>query len=107
MNESAFVQQKNLFIRFVLQSSNESDPESEPQSIFLEGALPHESQILVSDSKTTPEGVYNEEINGNADEPAVSSLCEYTKKKESKLSVEIFTIAGYLEQQNDFVTYQP
>lgn len=58
---------------FDLQSSTESESESEPQSIFLEGALPHESQILVSDSKTTPEGVYNEEVNGNADEPAVSN----------------------------------
>lgn len=57
-----------------LQSSNESEPETEPQSIFLEGALPHESQILVADSKTTPEGVYNEEINGNSDEPAVRLL---------------------------------
>lgn len=54
------------------QSSNESEPETEPQSIFLEGALPHESQILVSDSQTTPEGVYDEETNGNSDEPAVS-----------------------------------
>lgn len=55
-----------------LQSSNESDPEEEPQSIFLEGALPHESQILVSDSQTTPEGVYSEEANENPDEPAVT-----------------------------------
>lgn len=54
------------------QSSNESEPKTEPQSIFLEGALPHESQILVSDSQTTPEGVYDEETNGNSDEPAVS-----------------------------------
>lgn len=56
-----------------MQNSTESEPEpeSEPQSIFLEGALPHESQILVSDSQTTPEGVYDEEINGNSDEPAV------------------------------------
>lgn len=56
------------------QSSNESEPEPEPQSIFLEGALPHESQILVSDSQTTPEGVYNEEVNGNSDEPAVNLI---------------------------------
>ncbi|XP_031620552.1 chromatin-remodeling ATPase INO80 isoform X2 [Contarinia nasturtii] len=54
-----------------LKSSSESEPEPEPQSIYLEGALPHESQILVSDSKTTPEGVYNEDVNGNSDEPAV------------------------------------
>lgn len=57
-----------------LQSSNESEPETEPQSIFLEGALPHESQILVADSQTTPEGVYNEEVNGNSDEPAVKLI---------------------------------
>lgn len=55
-----------------MQSSNETEPEEEPQSIFLEGALPHESQILVSDSQTTPEGVYDEESNDNPDEPAVS-----------------------------------
>lgn len=59
-----------------VQNSTESEPESEsePQSIFLEGALPHESQILVSDSQTTPEGVYDEEINGSSDEPAVRPI---------------------------------
>lgn len=56
------------------QSSNQSEADTEPQSIFLEGALPHESQILVSDSQTTPEGVYDEETNGNSEEPAVSYL---------------------------------
>lgn len=56
----------------LLQSSNESETEPETQSIYLEGALPHESQILVSDSQTTPEGVYDEEINGNPEEPAVN-----------------------------------
>ncbi|XP_055310493.1 uncharacterized protein LOC129573666 isoform X5 [Sitodiplosis mosellana] len=61
----------NLIASHIHHSSTESEPESEPQSIFLEGALPHESQILVSDSQTTPEGVYNEEVNGNSDEPAV------------------------------------
>lgn len=48
-----------------------SEPEEPPQSIYLEGALPHESQILVADSETVTEGVYDEELNGNADEPAV------------------------------------
>lgn len=56
---------------FFLQSSNESEPEPEPKSIYLEGTLPHESQILVSDSKTIPEGVYEEEVHGSSDEPAV------------------------------------
>lgn len=59
----------------------EPEPESEPQSIFLEGALPHESQILVSDSQTTPEGVYNEEVNGNSDEPAVRQFIYCNLKK--------------------------
>ncbi|XP_031620554.1 nucleomorphin isoform X4 [Contarinia nasturtii] len=61
----------NLISSHSHHSSSESEPEPEPQSIYLEGALPHESQILVSDSKTTPEGVYNEDVNGNSDEPAV------------------------------------
>lgn len=53
----------------LFQSSSDSEPEQEPQSIYLEGALPHESQILVSDSQTTPESVEQTE---NSDEPAVS-----------------------------------
>jgi len=51
-----------------MKSSSDSEPEPEPQSIYLEGALPHESQILVADSQTTPESV---EPTENADEPAV------------------------------------
>lgn len=67
-----------------MQSSNESEPEPEPQSIFLEGALPHESQILVSDSHTTPEGVYDDDdVNGNADEPAVNYEIIEVKEKQS------------------------
>lgn len=63
---------------FLVQSSNESEPEPEAEKIYLEGALPHESQILVSDSQTTPDGVY-EETNGNFDEPAVSRVASITK----------------------------
>lgn len=59
-----------LFFRFhKKQSSSDSEPEPEPQSIYLEGALPHESQILVADSQTMPESF---EPTENADEPAVS-----------------------------------
>ncbi|XP_016947476.1 uncharacterized protein LOC108022832 isoform X6 [Drosophila biarmipes] len=43
----------------------------EPQSIYLEGALAHESQILVADSQTKREEVYDSELNGSAEEPAI------------------------------------
>lgn len=44
----------------------------EPQSIYLEGALAHDSQILVADSQTKREEVYDSELNGSSEEPAVS-----------------------------------
>ncbi|XP_017126486.1 uncharacterized protein LOC108145518 isoform X7 [Drosophila elegans] len=47
----------------------ENLPES--QSIYLEGALAHESQILVADSQTKREEVYDSELNGSAEEPAI------------------------------------
>ncbi|KRG05240.1 resistance to inhibitors of cholinesterase protein 3 isoform X12 [Drosophila mojavensis] len=43
----------------------------EPQSIYLEGALAHDSQILVADSQTKREEVYDSELNGSSEEPAV------------------------------------
>ncbi|KAH8415826.1 hypothetical protein KR222_001534 [Zaprionus bogoriensis] len=43
----------------------------EPQSIYLEGALAHDSQILVTDSQTKREEVYDSELNGSPEEPAV------------------------------------
>nr|CAP16644.1 receptor associated protein RIC-3 [Drosophila melanogaster] len=43
----------------------------EPQSIYLEGALAHESQILVADSQIKREEVYDSELNGSAEEPAI------------------------------------
>ncbi|XP_043066439.1 resistance to inhibitors of cholinesterase protein 3 isoform X8 [Drosophila bipectinata] len=43
----------------------------EPQSIYLEGALAHDSQILVADSQIKREEVYDSELNGSAEEPAV------------------------------------
>ncbi|KAH8372759.1 hypothetical protein KR009_004525 [Drosophila setifemur] len=43
----------------------------EPQSIYLEGALAHESQILVADSQIKREEVYDSELNGSEEEPAV------------------------------------
>jgi len=42
----------------------------EPQAIYLEGALGHDSQILVADSQIKEE-VYDSELNGSAEEPAV------------------------------------
>lgn len=77
-----------------MQSSNESEPEPEPQSIFLEGALPHESQILVSDSHTTPEGVYDDDdVNGNADEPAVNYEIFEVKEKQSNQIIYDFRLS--------------
>ncbi|XP_068143911.1 resistance to inhibitors of cholinesterase protein 3 isoform X1 [Drosophila tropicalis] len=43
----------------------------EPQSIYLEGALAHEGQILVADSQIKREEVYDAELNGSSEEPAV------------------------------------
>ncbi|XP_017491803.1 PREDICTED: uncharacterized protein LOC108379855 isoform X12 [Rhagoletis zephyria] len=50
---------------------NDEDQMPEPQSIYLEGALAHESQILVTDSETKAEEVYDKELNGSLEEPAV------------------------------------
>ncbi|XP_036331080.1 uncharacterized protein LOC118742817 isoform X2 [Rhagoletis pomonella] len=50
---------------------NDEDEMPEPQSIYLEGALAHESQILVTDSETKAEEVYDKELNGSLEEPAV------------------------------------
>ncbi|XP_055707951.1 resistance to inhibitors of cholinesterase protein 3 isoform X5 [Phlebotomus papatasi] len=41
--------------------SEDAEEKPEPQSIFLEGALPHESQILVADSAVTEENVETED----------------------------------------------
>uniref|UniRef100_U5EU34 Putative receptor associated protein ric-3 n=1 Tax=Corethrella appendiculata TaxID=1370023 RepID=U5EU34_9DIPT len=57
-----------------LSSSNLDDVEKpEPQSIYLEGALPHESQILVSDSETTTECFVDDDDDwlGSENDPAV------------------------------------
>lgn len=73
-----------------------SEPQDPPQSIYLEGALPHESQILVADSETVTEGVYGEELNGNADEPAVINIHSTAiwkwKKKTLILRFSFFSI---------------
>ena len=44
----------------------------EPQEIYLEGSLAHDSQILVADAETKQEKVYDAELNGSPEEPAVS-----------------------------------
>ncbi|XP_058981691.1 resistance to inhibitors of cholinesterase protein 3 isoform X5 [Musca domestica] len=51
--------------------SKSEDDKPEPQSIYLEGSLAHDSQILVSDSEIKQEEVYDAELNGSAEEPAV------------------------------------
>lgn len=57
-----------ILLRF---QSKLEDNLPEPQSIYLEGALAHESQILVADSQIKREEVYDSELNGSAEEPAV------------------------------------
>ncbi|XP_061396506.1 uncharacterized protein LOC133332144 [Musca vetustissima] len=51
--------------------SKSEDDKPEPQSIYLEGSLAHDSQILVSDSEIKQEEVYDAELNGSEEEPAV------------------------------------
>ncbi|KRG00293.1 uncharacterized protein Dwil_GK22960, isoform N [Drosophila willistoni] len=55
--------------REMMSKLDESLPE--PQSIYLEGALAHEGQILVADSQIKREEVYDAELNGSSEEPAV------------------------------------
>lgn len=52
---------------------------AKPQSIFLEGSLSHESQILVADSETRTEEIIDDDFDGTEDEPAVRnySTCFY------------------------------
>lgn len=58
----------------------------EPQSIYLEGALAHDSQILVADSQTKREEVYDSELNGSPEEPAVSNQNQSYNQMFNKLS---------------------
>lgn len=69
-----------------------TEPEEPPQSIYLEGALPHESQILVADAETVSEGVYNEELNGNAEEPAVSISCPLSLSNSDVIKYVLFSL---------------
>ncbi|XP_055854677.1 resistance to inhibitors of cholinesterase protein 3 isoform X7 [Episyrphus balteatus] len=52
-------------------SSEKLEDPPVPQSIYLEGSLGHDSQILVSDSETRTEEVFDKELNGSPEEPAV------------------------------------
>ncbi|XP_055916492.1 resistance to inhibitors of cholinesterase protein 3 isoform X5 [Eupeodes corollae] len=52
-------------------SSEKLEDHPEPQSIYLEGSLGHDSQILVADSETRTEEVFDKELNGSPEEPAV------------------------------------
>lgn len=62
----------NCFTKYSFQVANDEKPCAEPQSIFLEGSLPHDSQILVADSETKTETVFDDDLDDNKDEPAVS-----------------------------------
>ncbi|XP_073813975.1 RIC3 acetylcholine receptor chaperone isoform X8 [Musca autumnalis] len=71
--------------------SKSEDEKPEPQSIYLEGSLAHDSQILVSDSEIKQEEIYDAELNGSAEEPAVVlsskmtlSLINLDNKAETK-----------------------
>lgn len=58
----------------------------EPQSIYLEGALAHDSQILVADSQTKREEVYDSELNGSSEEPAVNKTNFLNHKEYNEFS---------------------
>ncbi|CAD7078391.1 unnamed protein product [Hermetia illucens] len=62
------------------------------ESIFLEGALPRESQILVADSETRTENVVDEHLNGSPDEPAVVL--------SSKMTLSLINLNSGEEQEN-------
>ncbi|XP_032590213.1 uncharacterized protein LOC6559917 isoform X7 [Drosophila grimshawi] len=65
----------------------------EPQSIYLEGALAHDSQILVADSQTRREEVYDTELNGSIDEPAVIL--------SSKMTLSLINLDANQQNGND------
>jgi len=61
----------NIKLNFLTQFQSKLEENlPEPQAIYLEGALGHDSQILVADSQIKEE-VYDSELNGSAEEPAV------------------------------------
>nr|XP_036223625.1 uncharacterized protein LOC106627225 isoform X11 [Bactrocera oleae] len=83
--------------RSVASSDNNDTQEPEPQSIYLEGALAHESQILVTDSEIKTEEVYDKELNGSPEEPAVVL--------SSKMTLSLINLDT--SHENNYVENQP
>lgn len=65
--------------------NNENANAEPPQSIFLEGSLPHDSQILVADSETKTEKVFDDDLDDSKEEPAVSEIYFYLWKNSPAL----------------------
>ncbi|XP_039969382.1 uncharacterized protein LOC120781265 isoform X11 [Bactrocera tryoni] len=78
-------------------NGNNESQAPEPQSIYLEGALAHESQILVTDSEIKTEEVYDKELNGSPEEPAVVL--------SSKMTLSLINLDT--SHENNYVENQP
>lgn len=74
---------------------------SKPQSIFLEGSLSHESQILVADSETRTEEIIDDDFDGTEDEPAVRLANALIN---NFLKSYLLFCLGCIKQQNDIVS---
>nr|XP_036223629.1 uncharacterized protein LOC106627225 isoform X14 [Bactrocera oleae] len=86
-----------FFLHHEHSSDNNDTQEPEPQSIYLEGALAHESQILVTDSEIKTEEVYDKELNGSPEEPAVVL--------SSKMTLSLINLDT--SHENNYVENQP
>ncbi|XP_069964852.1 uncharacterized protein RIC-3 isoform X7 [Bactrocera oleae] len=86
-----------FFLHHEHSSDNNDTQEPEPQSIYLEGALAHESQILVTDSEIKTEEVYDKELNGSLEEPAVVL--------SSKMTLSLINLDT--SHENKYVENQP
>ncbi|XP_046810269.1 uncharacterized protein LOC111687629 isoform X6 [Lucilia cuprina] len=64
----------------------------EPQEIYLEGSLAHDSQILVAESETKQEQVYDAELNGSPEEPAVIL--------SSKMTLSLINLDNILDKKS-------
>ncbi|KAI8128551.1 hypothetical protein FF38_11414 [Lucilia cuprina] len=71
---------------------DEDDVMPEPQEIYLEGSLAHDSQILVAESETKQEQVYDAELNGSPEEPAVIL--------SSKMTLSLINLDNILDKKS-------
>ncbi|XP_065369372.1 resistance to inhibitors of cholinesterase protein 3 isoform X2 [Calliphora vicina] len=83
--------------RTVSSKHDEDDVMPEPQEIYLEGSLAHDSQILVAESETKQEKVYDAELNGSPEEPAVIL--------SSKMTLSLINLDNILDKKSP--TKQP